>query len=150
MDSPEYKALNQCSPTLAVCIQQSPDDVTPHLRSSGILAPGDLSFLSNPQHNNDEKARKILDVVLNQVQVDPRVFHKFVSAMKAAGSWTNSAVELLEHSLQEARQSSSKSVPCHLKYFIHCSSRILQSTEVDCYIANKAVVFNLSTFSSCM
>ena len=110
MDSPEYKAMNQSSPPLAVCIQQSPDDVTPHLRSTGILAPGDLSFLSNPQHNSDEKARKIVDVVLNQIQVDPKVFYKFVSAMKAAGSWTNSAVELLEHSLQNARQSTGKSI----------------------------------------
>ena len=61
MESPEYKALNQCS-TLFSCIQQSPSDIVDKLKPSGLLAPGVLSFLGNPKHDDSEKARKIIDV----------------------------------------------------------------------------------------
>ena len=129
MDSPEYKALTQCYLTLEVCIQQSPDDVTSHLRASGILAPGDILFLSNPQHNDDEKARKILNAVLNQVKIDSKVFHKFVSAMKAAGPWTSSAVELLEQAHLNGRQNRSKS-PVTRNTLYTTVTEILQCTVV--------------------
>ena len=95
MDYPEYKALTQCYPRLSNCVQQSPNDVVAQLRPSGILAPGDLSFLDNPQNSNDQKARRVIDAVLNQVKIKPRVFHTFVSALEAAGPWTNTIVSEL-------------------------------------------------------
>ena len=97
MDSPEYKTLTQCSPRLSICLKQSPNDVVTQLRSSGILAPGDLSFLNNPQNSNDQKAQRILDAVLTQVEIDPGVFRTFVSALEAAGSWTSAIVSDLNH-----------------------------------------------------
>ena len=95
MDSSEYKTLTQCYPRLSTCVQQSPSDIVAQLRPSGILAPGDLSFLDNPQNSNVKKAQKIIDVVLNQVKINPREFYTFVSALEAAGSWTNTIVSEL-------------------------------------------------------
>ena len=83
-------------PKLITCFKQSPNDIADQLRPLGILAPGDLEFLTNPQNNNDQKARRIVDVVMNHTQTDPQVFHKFVSALKAAGTWTKKIVSELK------------------------------------------------------
>ena len=97
MESPEYEALNQCSTTLFSCIQQSPSDIVDKLKPPGLLAPGVLSFLGNPIHDDSEKARKIIDVMIKQVEIDSQVFHIFVKALKAAGPWTKGAVTKLEN-----------------------------------------------------
>ena len=111
MESPEYEALNQCSATLLDCIQQSPSDIADKLKPSGSLAPGVLSFLSNQKHDDNEKARKIIDVMTKQVIIDSQVFHIFVSAMKAAGPWTKGAVNTLENKYNTLLASTSHSEP---------------------------------------
>ena len=109
MESPEYEALNQCSTTLLDCIQQSPSDIVDKLKPSGLLAPGVLSFLGNPKHDDSEKAKKIIDVMTKQVKFDSQVFHIFVSAMKAAGPWTEGAVNILENKYKALQTSTSHS-----------------------------------------
>ena len=110
MESPEYEALNQCSTTLFDCIRQSPSDIADKLKPSGKLAPGVLFFLSNPKHDDDEKAKKIINVMINQVKIDSQVFHTFVSAMKEAGSWTEGAVTILENKYKTLL-----AITCYLK-----------------------------------
>ena len=96
MDSPEYNTINNFYPKLVSCVRQSPNDITDHLRPLGILAPADLEFLSNSQNDNDQKARRIVDVVMNHIQNDSQVFHKFISTLEAAGTWTNIIVSKLK------------------------------------------------------
>ena len=84
-------------PRLFTCVQQSPNDIATQLRPSGILAPDDLSFLDNPQNSKNKKAERILDAALTQVKIDPGVFHTFVSALEAAGSWTKTIVSELNN-----------------------------------------------------
>ena len=108
MESPEYEALNRCSATLLVYIQQSPSDIVDQLKPSGSLAPEVLSFLNNPKLNEDEKARIIIDVMTKQVKIDSRVFHVFVSALKAAGPWTKGAVNILENKYKTLLASTSQ------------------------------------------
>ena len=105
MDSPEYKALARCYSRLLIYIRQAPNDIADHLRPSGILAPQDFSYLNNPGHDHDVKARRLLDAVLDRVKVDPQVYHTFVAALKAAGHWTEAAVSELEHSSDSVVQS---------------------------------------------
>ena len=101
MDSPEYKTLTHCYPTLVSNLKQSPSDVVTQLRPYCVLAENDLDFLNN-QHNNDgEKAKKIVDVVINQVQGDPQVFHSFKKALKAASNWTETAIRHIEQKYSE-------------------------------------------------
>ena len=109
MESPEYKALNQCSATLLDCIQQSPSDIVEQLKPSGSLASGVLSFLHNPKHDDNEKASKIIDVMTKQVKIDSQVFHILVTAMKAAGPWTEGAVNILENKYKTLLASTSHS-----------------------------------------
>ena len=96
---PEYKALEQCYPTLKNCLQQAPSDVVVQLRPSGILATRDIKFLSNPNKDDDEKAERIVDIVMMQVRGDPQVYHTFTAALNAAGDWTRAAATKLEQRL---------------------------------------------------
>ena len=78
MDSPEFKSLKKCYPTLVSCIKQAPDDIATQLVPLDLLPQRVLSTLSNTQKNNDEKARDILEAVLFQVQTDPSVFQTLI------------------------------------------------------------------------
>ena len=97
-NSQEYKAVLGCYSKIVSCVQQAPSDVAVQLRPSGILAQSDWEFLTNPHHDNGNKAIRIVDVVLNQVKTDSKVFFTFVSALEAAGPWTKTIVsELTSH-----------------------------------------------------
>ena len=93
---PEYETIKQCYPKLVRCLQQSPEDVEIWLIPLDILAPGDVEFLKNAHNNDDKKAQRIADIVMNQTEADPNVFHKFVKALKDAGPWTRNTVPVLE------------------------------------------------------
>ena len=121
MDSPEYKAMRQFYPQLISCVKQSPNDIADHLVPLvpvGVLAPGDLDLLSNSQIRSDEKARKIINVVMNHVQNDPQEFHKFVSALEAAGTWTKKMISKLEAFLLLSEPGK-----CKYCYFLHLQCR---------------------------
>ena len=100
MDSPERRAITQCYPKLCSLIQQSPTGVATHLKPLGILSTEDWAFITNPQHNDDKKAIRIVDAVLNQVGLASQVFPKFVSALEASGSWTRTVVGELKQILE--------------------------------------------------
>ena len=115
MDTAEYMTLKECYPGLITCIKQSPDDVFDNLMPTSLLAPGDLAFLRNPQNNKDDKARRIVDVVLNQVQSNSGAYSIFLSALKAAGPWTEAAVSVLEqkYKSRSTSQLQSPTPECH-------------------------------------
>ena len=100
MDSPEHRAITQCYPKLCSLIQQSPTGVATHLKPLGILSSEDWAFITNLQNNDDKKAIRIVDAVLNQVELDSQVFPKFVSALEASGSWTRTVVGELKQILE--------------------------------------------------
>ena len=95
MDSPEHEKMRHFYPQLITCVKQSPNDIADHLVPVGILASRDLDFLSNPQTSSDDKARRIVSVVMNRVENDPQEFYKFVSALEAAGTWTKKMISKL-------------------------------------------------------
>ena len=47
--------------------------------------------------------------MIKQVEIDSQVFHVFVSAMKATGSWTQGAVNILENKYKTLQASTSHS-----------------------------------------
>ena len=99
--------MNQHYPKLISCIEKSPSDVAVQLRPSGILSQADWVFLTSP-HEVNEKAIKIVDAVVKQVQISPQpeaqqVFDAFVSALKAAGDWTKPLVTQLKDHIIHTR-----------------------------------------------
>ena len=105
MDTPEYKALTQCYPTLVKCVEQDPSTIADKLVPSGILAPRDKQYIRNEHHEVSERARRLVDTVLTQTQLNQEVFNTFIKALEAAGPWTKAAVKELK--LQLPQQESS-------------------------------------------
>ncbi len=103
-ESAEYKTFKDCHTSLVACITQSPKDVCDQLFCLDILAPGNLGYLNNDHHDDCDKARHILRVVLLQIKNDPQVFQSFVSALEAAGSFTKATVQKLNDALQRQHQ----------------------------------------------
>ncbi len=96
--SAEYKAFNDCHSSLFTCIKQSPKDVSDHLLPFKILARADRDH-RNDTHDDGDKARRILDVVLLQIEYDPLVFHSFVSALEATDGFPKAAAQILNNAL---------------------------------------------------
>ena len=113
--NPEYTTLEQCYPRLMTCLQQSPSDIVVQLRPSSILAPSDLEFLRNQYNDCIQKALRIVDVVISQVQNDPKVYSIFIEALKAAGDWTRSTVTELEQTYRTVTASATTSNPSSFK-----------------------------------
>ena len=110
MDSPEYKTLAQFYPALVSCVGQAPVNIAVQLIPYGILAPRDVQYLSNPSIVDNEKARRLLGIVVNQMKTDPQVYHTFIAALKDAGDWTRTLVSLLEQAYARWMQSSNADV----------------------------------------
>ena len=107
----EYKALEKCYSTLVSNLQQSPSDIVVKLRPSGILANKDLAFLNNQYKDNDEKAIRIMNVMMNQVKNDPRVYSVFIKALKDAGGWTKAAITELEQTYTSLTSGATSCIP---------------------------------------
>ena len=100
-DSAEYKAFKDCHNSVLTCIKQSPKDVSDRLE---ILAPANRDYLRNDSHDDGDKARRIMDAVLLQIENNPLVFQSFISALEAAGSFTKATVQKLNDALLIQRQ----------------------------------------------
>ena len=78
-----------------------------------ILATPDLSYLDNPHRSNDQKAQKIVEVVLNQVKINSRVYPAFVFALEGAGPWTKTVVDELKQTLSSLQDSGKLNCEAH-------------------------------------
>ena len=110
-DSPEYKYLEKVSADIIACIEQAPSDVAVQLRPYGLLARKDLRYLDNSQHDEDQRAKRLVDVMLQNVEGDPQAYYKFIEALKAAGRWTKAAVTKLEQIKSTAATSTTVTHP---------------------------------------
>ncbi len=100
-NSAEYKAFKKCEESLLTGIKQSPKDVSDRLK---ILAPADRDYVRNDFHDDGDKARRIMNAVLLQIENNPLVFQSFISALEAAGSFTKLTVQKLNDALLIQRQ----------------------------------------------
>ena len=110
-DSPEYKYLEKVSADIIACIEQAPGDVAIQLRPYGLLARKDIRYLDNPQHDEDQKAKRLVEVMLQKVEEDPQTYYIFIQALKAAGRWTKAAVSKLEQIKSTAATSTTVTHP---------------------------------------
>ncbi len=128
MATPETKALEKCYPSLVKCIEIAPTDVAVKVRPHGLLSPKDFLYINNDNRDRDDKARRLLDSVCNQVLINKESFHFFVSALKEAGTFTKSAVALLEATYKEISNPSfcaGKIIDqCIIKVLCYCSLQI--------------------------
>ena len=77
-ENPEHEAITRSYPVLVGCISQCPKDIKDCLVPLGILAPADLHYLTNHSHDNDDKARRIVDRLQAKVKEDRSCFRNII------------------------------------------------------------------------
>lgn len=90
---PEHDAIVQCYAKLVNGIQQDPKVIRDKLFPR--LSPKDREYLSSDHPSNSDKARRIVDTVSIQVQLDhgTETYNYFVKALRGAGSWIKDVVD---------------------------------------------------------
>ena len=80
--NPEYDAIKRSYPVLVECISQDPRVIHDWMIPLGILSSKDERYLRNPAHDDSDKARAIVDVIMDQVKRDHSLYEKFVAILK--------------------------------------------------------------------
>ena len=99
----------KCYPMLKRSFTQAPSDVATQLRPLPILAPNDIEYLQNSHNGNDEKAERIVEVILKKLKEDPKLLNDVFTAIRAAGSWIHKTVQEVEKTYRSCLKSSTKS-----------------------------------------
>ena len=93
---PESKTLNY-QDFYNRCILTGPDAVVVQLKQSGILPSRVTHYLDNPNHDEDEKTEKLVNVIEAQVKNDPTLLSTFTDALEAAESHNRTESETLDY-----------------------------------------------------
>ena len=98
----ESDVLNKNYPAVLKGLKVDPKAVVAQLRPSGILADSVLECVQNDNHEAGDKAGKILDAVILQVQINPQVIHAFIKALRdTENAGIQAIADLLERELSQ-------------------------------------------------
>ena len=97
--SPEHQALVENINLLRSTIAQDPQGIGNKMLAKNLLARAQRSELRIRTTTNVDKARIIVDAIVNKTEGDEKYFKVFVQILKSAGSWTKYLVNSLVRSL---------------------------------------------------
>ena len=144
-DNPEYEAIRRSYPILVDCISQSPVDVKDSLLQLGIFARTDNHYLANYAHDNGDKARRIVDIILTRVKADQPCFRDIMSCLEQH-LWLKSGLDKLRDNLTNVIEENHKAIR-PLKQTEDSSDTL--SSEWSFHTANSSITstesFNLYT-----
>ena len=94
--TPEYLALQKSYRAVVTHFKAQPGDICDALFENGLIPPAVRDFVRNRSTLEEEKAQKLADTIIDKVELDPSVYHSFMSILKNEGPWADSIVEQLE------------------------------------------------------
>ena len=80
---PEYTALRKCYEDVIGLVSSDPGSLCDTLFSKGRIPNHVKTYIRSDSLLADDKARKLIDCVIDQIKLDPNVFHEFVEALKS-------------------------------------------------------------------
>ena len=99
----ESDVLNKNYPAILKGLKVDPKAVVAQLKPSGILADSVLDYVQNDNHGAGDKAGKILDAVILQVQINSQVIHVFIKALRdTENPGIQACADLLKRELSQA------------------------------------------------
>ena len=81
--SPEYLALRKCYELVIAVAREDPGSLFDALFAKGYVTESARSYVRNDTIPGDNKARKLVDNVIDQIKLYPNVFHEFVETLKS-------------------------------------------------------------------
>ncbi len=103
-ESAEYKAFIDCKDDLKLIVKMSPEGVCDQLIRHELLPPEVIDYVSNGAHDSGEKASRICNAILNQIQINSEAVYSFISSLEGAGEWTRFAVNKFKKALENRKQ----------------------------------------------
>ncbi len=101
----EYKALIESSFILENCISQSPQTIVGRLIPLDVLSRDNRTELTDM--NDRAKARKIVNIITNKVELEPSFFNTFISEVMEKEPWMKSCLKKLYENFEYAQEKSS-------------------------------------------
>ena len=94
--TPEYLTLRKSYTSLVAHITQQTGDTGGALFEKGYIPPAVLDYVTTAAVSNSEKAQRLVGALLAKVELDPSVYHGFISILKSEGQSADIIVEQLE------------------------------------------------------
>ena len=82
--TPEYAALQKCYKSIIAVVKIDPGSLCDALFSKDIIPESIRDFTRNVALLDEDKARKLIDTVIDQIKEDPIVFHHFLETLKSS------------------------------------------------------------------
>ena len=105
--TPEYLTLQKCYPSIIVAVNADPGCLCDFLFSKNLITKSVKKYTQIDSVLDEDKARKLIDNVMNQIELDPSVFHKFIEALNSPHYST------LKEKLNECYQTERSEADCH-------------------------------------
>ena len=100
VSTPEYLAFQKSFTAVVTHFKTQPGDICDVLFEKNLIPPAVRDFVRNRSTLEEEKARKLADTIIDKVELDPSVYHCFMSILKNEGPWADSIVEQLEEAFK--------------------------------------------------
>ena len=97
--SPEHQALVENIVLLRNAIAQDPQGIGDKMLAKSLLTRAQRSELRLRTITNSDKARIIVDAIIDKTKDNDEYFQVFVQILKSIGSWTKDLVDSLVRSL---------------------------------------------------
>ena len=94
--TPEYLTLRKSYTSLVAHITPQTGDIGGALFEKGYIPPAVLDYVTTAAVSNGEKAQRLVGALLAKVELDPSVYHGFISILKSEGQSADIIVEQLE------------------------------------------------------
>ena len=81
--TPEYLTLQKCYPLIIVAVKADSGCLCDILFSKSLIPKSVKKYTQMDSVLDEDKARKLIDNVMDQIELDPSVFHEFVEALNS-------------------------------------------------------------------
>ena len=102
---PEYRAARKLTFKLIECARLDPNSICSHFFADDQISTEVRDFVRNKSTQQDEKAQKLIDTIVDRIEGEPNVFHYLVKILKGMNEPISMAVALqLEEKLKAITQ----------------------------------------------
>ena len=101
--SPEHNALIESRCVLITSISRSPKEIADILVPLRVLSQNDKADINSDGLNDAEKARKIVEILTDEVKLDPSFYHILIANLTKNQPWMKSCLEKVSENFDNAK-----------------------------------------------
>ena len=95
-DTTEYLTIKECIPQLQTAFTHNLTELSSHLLSKGVITVDQDRKLRNSEHSESDRAAKLVDFVMNKVELASQYYIRFVKVLEEDKHTNELVLKLLE------------------------------------------------------